>query len=276
MEFLVLTDIHDDWAHLGKILDLAGESSGVIFLGDLMQYGKVAPRSLDNFLRIHDATEWMAAVPGNGALPEVVQFMSDIGVNVHGTSKRFEEIGFFGVGGVTDAVEVVHALRQYLKENRRPAISLHAKSIETLNAFGVFIRDGFFEVEDWPPEKLQQMEKYRSPFEHTESELFNILLCGHEPIRDLPVRVLLSHVPPYEEGMNPNLPEGVSTGSRAMTRFIHEYRPSLVLSGHYHRDHRFTVGSVPCAVLPAVKDGYYSLLRFDQNCGQFKLEVRMF
>ena len=276
MEFLVLTDIHDDWTHLDKTLDLARESSGVIFLGDLMQYGKVAPRSLKNFLLIHDATEWMAAVPGNGALPEVVQFMSDIGVNVHGTSKRFEEIGFFGVGGVTDAVEVVHALRQYLKESRRPAISLHAKSIETLSAFGVFIRDGFFEVEDWSPEKLQQMEKYRSPFEHTESELFNILLRAHEAIRDLPLRVLLSHVPPYEEGLNSILPEGVSTGSKAITRFIHEYHPSLVLSGHYHRDHRFTVGSVPCAVLPAVKDGYYSLLRFDSNRWQFKLEVRMF
>jgi len=276
MEFLVLADIHDNWAHLDEILGLARECNGVIFLGDLMKYGKIAQRSLENFKRIYDTAEWMVAVPGNGALPEVVQFMSDIGVNVHGTSKQIEEIGFFGVGGVTDAVEVVHALRQYLKENRRPAIRLHAKSMETLNAFGVFIRDGFFEVEDWPPEKLQQMEKYRSPFEHTESEIFDILLRGYEAIRGLPFRVLLTHVPPYEEGMNPNLPEGVSTGSKAITRFIHEYHPSLVLSGHYHRDHRFTVGSVPCAVLPAVKDGYYSLLRFGPNRRQFNLEVRMF
>ena len=276
MEFLLLTDIHNNWTHLETILDIANEVHGVIFLGDLMQQGDASPESHDNFEKIYDVSKWMVAVPGNGAEPEVVHFFDTLGINVHGTSRRIGEIGFFGVGGVTDPIGVVLNLREFFRNEQHSAIELDPKSIETLNVFGVFIRNGFFEVEEWPPEKIDEMEKYRSPFEHTEDEIFEILLRGHETICDSPVRVLLSHVPPYEPGFNPILPEGVSTGSKAITRFILEFHPSLALSGHYHRDYQFTIGPVPCAILPAVKDGYYSILHFESDTRQFRIETRRF
>jgi len=276
MELLVLSDIHDNWSHLNTILDIIREVDGVIFLGDLMQFRDVVPESLNHFKKIFDTSKWMAAVPGNGAVPGVVHLLDSFGINVHGASKTLGEIGFFGVGGVTDPVGVILNLRDFFRAERHPAIELDPKSIETLNVFGVFIRNGFFEVEDWSPEKINEIEKYRSPFEHTEEEVFEILLRGHEPIHNSPVRVLLSHVPPYETGFNPILPEGVSTGSKAITRFILEFQPNLVLSGHYHRDYQFKIGSVPCAIVPAVKDGYYSILHFESSNRQFKIEVRRF
>lgn len=277
MKFLVLSDIHDNWLHLDAILDIARGASGVIFLGDLVQYGgDVSPESLDNFKQICDVSNWMVAVPGNGAEEEVVHLMDALGINVHGASKQNKEIGFFGVGGVTDAIGVVLDLREFFRTERHAVIKLHPKSIETLNVFGVSIRNGFFEVEDWPPEKIIELEKYRSPFEHTEDEIFEILLRGYDAIRTFPFRILLSHVPPYVTGLNPNLPEGVSTGSKAITKFILEFHPSLVLSGHYHIEHQFTIGSVPCAVVPAVKDGYYSILDFESKKEKFRIEAKRF
>ena len=276
MEFLVLSDIHDNWAHLDEILDMAHKVTGVIFLGDIMQTRIFSSESRDNLRRIYDISKWMVAVPGNGAVPEVIDFLNELSINVHGTSKQIDEIGFFGVGGVTDPVGVVLNLRELFREKRHTVIELDSKSIETLNVFGVFVRNGFFEVEEWSPQQIQEIERYRSPFEHTEEEVFETLLSGHERIRNLPTRVLLSHVPPYELGLNPILPEGVSTGSKAITQFIHEFHPSLVLSGHYHRDYQFTIGSVPCAIIPAVKDGLYSILIFEDNTQQFKITTRMF
>ncbi|MFW9961843.1 MAG: metallophosphoesterase [Candidatus Thorarchaeota archaeon] len=277
MKLLVLSDIHDNWLHLDSILDIAREASGVIFLGDLVQYGgDVSPESLDNFKQICDVSNRMMAVPGNGAEEEVVHLMDALGINVHGASRQIEEIGFFGVGGVTDPVGVVLNLREFFRTERPAAIELDSKSIETLNVFGVSIRNGFFEVEDWPPERINEMEKFRSPFEHTEDEVFEILLRGHETISSSRFRVLLSHVPPYETGLNPVLPEGVSTGSKAITKFILEFHPSLVLSGHYHIEHQFTIGSIPCAVVPAVKDGYYSILDFESKKEKFRIEARRF
>jgi Icc-related predicted phosphoesterase len=275
-EFLVLADIHNDWAHLDRILELAQSTDGVVFLGDLIQQGEPNSDSLDNFLQIYEAAKWLVCVPGNGANPEILAFLNEIGVNIHGAAKIHDEIGFFGVGGVTDAVEVVLSLRNFFSKNRLAAIELDAKALETLNVFGVFVKDGFFEVADWPAEKVKEMEKYRSPFEHSENEVYETLVRAHESIRNLPFRVLLSHIPPYEEGLNPLLPEGVSTGSKAITQFIHEYSPTLVLSGHYHRNYRFSIESTPCAIMPAVKDGYYSLLHVKPLSAKFQLDVRRF
>ena len=279
MKFLVLADIHDDWLHLDTILGIAREVSGVIFLGDLVQHSAsddVSPESLDKFKQIYDVSKWMVAVPGNGAEHDIVHLMDTLGINVHGASKQIEEIGFFGVGGVTDPVGVVLNLRGFFRTERPAAIDLDSKSIETLNVFGVSIRNGFFEVEDWPPERISEMEKFRSPFEHTEDEIFEILLRGHDTIRSCRFSVLLSHVPPYETGLNPVLPEGVSTGSKAISKFILEFRPNLVLSGHYHREYQFTIGSVPCTIVPAVKDGYYSILDIDSKNEKFSIDARRF
>jgi len=279
MKFLVLADIHDDWLHLDTILGIARRVSGVIFLGDLVQHSAtndVSPDSLDKFKQIYDASNWMVAVPGNGAEHDIVHLMDTLGINVHGASRQIEEIGFFGVGGVTDPVGVVLNLREFFRTERPVAIELDSKSIETLNVFGVSIRNGFFEVEDWPPERINEMERFRSPFEHTEDEISEILLRGYDAIRNSRFRVLLSHVPPYETGLNPVLPEGVSTGSKAISKFILEFQPSLALSGHYHREHQFTIGSVPCAIVPAVKEGYYSLLNFESKKEKFEIEARRF
>ena len=47
MDVLVLADIHDTWTYLNKMLGLAKEMDGVIFLGDLMKFRKFTQESID-------------------------------------------------------------------------------------------------------------------------------------------------------------------------------------------------------------------------------------
>jgi len=275
MRFLILTDIHDRWAHLDKILQMASDLDGVLFLGDLMAFRKVTSKSLTNFSRIHDAADWIVGVPGNGALPEVVQYLSDIGINIHGASRLHNDIAFFGVGGVPNTVNKILELRTHFKEN--PEITeLDSMSVETLNAFGIYIQNEAFEVEEWGSKEIREIGRYSSPFEHTESEIFNTLLMANEPIRNIPIRVLLSHVPPNERGIKPALHKGVTIGSNSLAKFIQENQPSIALSGHYHLHHEFSIGSCLCAVIPAVMDGYYSILTMDSSIETCTVKIERF
>ena len=82
LEFLVLSDIHDSWVHLNKMLRLAEENDGVIFLGDLMPFRKVTQKSFTNFTKIKDSSNWLVAVPGNGPLPKVREYFDELGINL--------------------------------------------------------------------------------------------------------------------------------------------------------------------------------------------------
>ena len=256
-------------------MQLAGTYDGVIFLGDLMMYREISSVSLENFTRLREATNWMAAIPGNGPLPEVVDFLSTLGVNIHGSSAYLDDIGFFGVGGVTDSVNLILDLRRFFFEERPKPIPLAAKSLETLAYFGIHLQDGAFEVDEWDNSKVKEMEKLRGPFEHTEVEIYNFLEAGYEGIASRNLHILLSHIPPYEEGLNSILPEGVSTGSKAITRFIHTHNVSCALSGHYHIHHEFNINGIPCIVFPAVVDDDYSILSVDSK-GKIIINVNKF
>lgn len=276
MKFLVLSDIHDKWTYLDEMIRLAQSLDGVIFLGDLMSFRKIVPLSMENFTLLYDAANWMVAVPGNGPLPEVVNFLTSLGVNIHGDSVVFDDIGFFGVGGVSDPIELILGLREYFIRDCPKPIELNEKSIETLNIFGIYIRDGKFEVEEWDAKHIRDIEKYHSPFEHSEHEIYDFLAKGYKGITHQPLRILISHIPPYEPGLNSILPEGVSTGSKSIAHFIRTFIPSYSLSGHYHIHYEFDIDRVPCAILPAVVDDCYSIFSIDTTSKTMQIKVNKF
>jgi len=279
MELLVLTDIHNTWTHLEDMLSLAGELDGVVFLGDLRIHGpsgKSDSESLSNFARIHETAKFTIGVPGNSATPEVIQLMDELESNVHGKSRIINDIGFFGVGGTPDPVNLILELRAFFKDEISPAIELHDKALETLSVFGVIIRDDVFVVEDWSDKQVNELEQFRGPFDHSEEEIYDLLVQGYQSLTDHSIKVLLSHVPPYEPLMNTMFPEGVSTGSKGITKFIKEFRPSTVLSGHYHNHRKFEIDDIPCFIFPAVLDGFYSILNIDQQTKECKVKVKSF
>ena len=275
----MLTDIHNKWFHLEDMISLACELDGVVFLGDLRVQGSSSETdsaSIEKFSRINEAAKFIVGVPGNGSTLEVIRYMNEIECNVHGKSRIINDIGFFGVGGGSDTVNLILELRDFFKNEIRPAIDLHDKALETLSVFGVTIKDDVFVVEEWSEEQVNELERFRGPFDHTEEEIRDILIQGLQGLAGCPIRILLSHVPPYEPIMNPKFPDGVSTGSRGITAFIKEYKPSIVLSGHYHISHEFKINSVPCFVFPAVTDELYSILTINQNTKKFNIKINTF
>lgn len=279
MDFLVLTDIHNRWTHLEKMLSLAGDFDGVIFLGDLIIHGSerdAVSGAIRNFSKIHEAAKCTVGVPGNGAIPELVKYLDEIGVSVHGKSFILDDIGFFGVGGTPDSVTLILTLRKFFKSEIRPAIELHEKAMETLAVFGVTVRNDVFVVEEWSNTQLKSLERFRGPFDHTEEEIHDILIQGYESVSSCSVKVLLSHIPPYESIINPKFPEGASTGSKGIANFIHEYQPSIVLSGHYHISHEFEIKRVPCFIFPAAMDGFYSILSINQRSEEYEVVIKTF
>ena len=276
MRFLVLTDIHNNWVFLDEMLSLANENDGVLFLGDLMPFGKAKKEAFNNFQKICDATNFCAGVPGNGALPEVVQYFHDLGISVHGKSVTMNGIDFFGVGGASDPVAMILQLRTFFKEERPRVIDLSERALETLDVFGIAIQDGMFVVQEWSEEEERSLERYRSPFEHSDEEIYKILTQGFPSDTRNNLSFLLSHVPPFEGGLNSDLPEGASTGSKGITKFVMEFHPSRVLSGHYHSSHDFQIDSTPCNIVPAAKDGYYAILEVDSDTKSHQLSIETF
>ena len=133
-----------------------------------------------------------------------------------------------------------------------------------------------FAVEDWSESDYSALEMYTSPFEHSEQRIYEILTTAFAQIEEVSVKIVLSHVPPHESGIVSAFPIGVSTGSRAITKFIKEKKPALSLSGHYHLYHEFSVGLTRCVVVPAVMNGFYGVLSVDKSTMELGTEIHKF
>jgi Icc-related predicted phosphoesterase len=276
MEFLVMTDIHDTWVHINKMLRLTRELDGVLFLGDLMTFRKFNQVSIDNLIRIKDASNWTVVIPGNGPLPRVREVLDDLGINLHGKGRIIEDIGFFGVGGVQDTVKTVSEIRDFYKNEDTSDIIPDEKALETLNAFGIFYKNGLFEVEDWSASDFTALDIYTSPFEHSEERIHEILSNAFAQIEGASTKILLSHVPPHEPGVVSEFSIGVSTGSKGITKFIRENHLALSLSGHYHKYHEFRIENTECVVVPAVMNGFYAMLSVNPFTLEINTEVYKF
>ncbi|MFW9813745.1 MAG: metallophosphoesterase [Candidatus Thorarchaeota archaeon] len=276
MEFLVLSDIHDSWTHLNKMLRLAQEKDGVIFLGDLMAFRKITQESFTNFTKIKDASDWLIGVPGNGPLLKVREYFDELGINLHCKGRTIDDIGFFGVGGVQETITSIAELREFFKNEDTSEIKPDDRAMDALNTFGILHENGKFVVEEWSYRKLSEMEVYASPFEHSENRIYEILSTALKEIKGASIQVMVSHVPPFEPGVIKAFSIGVSTGSKAMSRFIKDTHPTLSISAHYHRHYEFMVSTTKCVVFPAVKNGFYGFLSINHDKNQIETSVHAF
>ena len=276
MDFLVLSDIHESWDHLDKMLEMAKQMDGVIFLGDLMMFREANTESMDRFKEIVDASNWIVAVPGNGPVPEVVDFISEIGVSIHGSGRQLGELGFFGVGGIADTISLISQVRALYRSGGKTDFNPDSPHLTWLNDFGIRYEKGGFVVDEWSEADYAQVERYRSPFEFSEAEIHELLVRAHKHVAKSPHRILLTHIPPYDETLFARAQSDIPTGSKAIARFIRENQPDLVLSGHYHEYLSFDLDGVSCVIVPAVVDGYYCIMTYDDATGCFDVNNRGF
>lgn len=74
---------------------------------------------------------------------------------------------------------------------------------------------------------------FNTPTEFSEKELGRIVREAHASVKDVPVRILVSHTPPFDTATD-RIASGLHVGSREIRRFIEETQPDVCFTGHIH------------------------------------------
>lgn len=96
MKILCIADIHGNTEKIENLKELNPDI--ILVAGDITNFGgaKQASLVIDELLRVCST---IFAVPGNCDYPEVLNFLEEKGISLHGRSVKINEIGIFGVGG---------------------------------------------------------------------------------------------------------------------------------------------------------------------------------
>ena len=74
---------------------------------------------------------------------------------------------------------------------------------------------------------------FNTPSEYSEEQIEEFIYQGYESIKNLPVKILVSHTPPYNTALD-IVGGGIHVGSPSVRKFIEKYQPQLCLTGHIH------------------------------------------
>ena len=99
-------------------------------------------------------------------------------------------------------------------------INLHSKGI-IIEDVGIFGAGG----SNYTP--------FSTPSEYSEEQLEEFIYKGYESIKNLPIKILVSHTPPHNTALD-IVGDGIHVGSTAVRKFIEKYQPQLCLTGHIH------------------------------------------
>lgn len=98
MIILAITDIHGSHADIRRIADDLESADVVILTGDLTHFGH--ERDAEEVMQeVRPHARNVLAVPGNCDYADVSAYLDGIGINLHGTHRVIDSVGFLGVGG---------------------------------------------------------------------------------------------------------------------------------------------------------------------------------
>ncbi|HHT9151575.1 MAG TPA: metallophosphoesterase [Candidatus Wujingus californicus] len=100
MKIISFGDIHEDTSNLVKMKAILETADLIVLSGDLTNcHGKIEAKNVLDAIRRHNKN--MLVQYGNMDLPEVNDYLTKEGINLHGNGYIFEDIGIFGCGGST-------------------------------------------------------------------------------------------------------------------------------------------------------------------------------
>ncbi|MDP6778935.1 MAG: metallophosphoesterase, partial [Candidatus Latescibacteria bacterium] len=95
---VALADIHGDTSRLVEMADDLAGADVVLLVGDITDFGRRQEiRTVVDAVR--GCNERILAVPGNCDYPEVADYLSEEGINLHRTWCEVEGVAFVGLGG---------------------------------------------------------------------------------------------------------------------------------------------------------------------------------
>jgi Icc-related predicted phosphoesterase len=193
---------------------------------------------------IHEHTENIAKIVGIGDADCVI-VTGDL-TNFAGASKAkkiielissynrriYAQLGNLDHGEVNDYLDTL-------------GINLHA------NGFAITEEIGIFGVGGSNP------TPFNTPTEYTEQQLKEFMQKGYEKIKDLPLKILVAHAPPYNTTVD-IVGDGVHVGSTAVRDFIETYDVRLCLTGHIHEAiGKDKIGETIIVNPGMLRDGHY-------------------
>ncbi|MDL1962936.1 MAG: metallophosphoesterase [Deltaproteobacteria bacterium] len=140
------------------------------------------------------------------------------------------------VGGIKKAKDIIDFISHY---NPNIYAQIGNMDLEEVNNYfdeiginlhgkGIIIEDvGIFGVGG------SNHTPFNTPSEYSEEQLEEFIYKGYESVKNLPIKILVSHTPPYNTVMD-IVGDGIHAGSTAVRKFIEEYQPQLCLTGHIH------------------------------------------
>ncbi|MBN3040638.1 MAG: metallophosphoesterase, partial [Candidatus Omnitrophica bacterium] len=139
-------------------------------------------------------------------------------------------------GGKEQAKKITDYARQYNPNIYAQAGNFDCKEVEDylieqkISLHGnAFIREdiGIFGVGG------SNITPLNTPNEYEENKIESFILQGYQQIKDLPLKLFVSHAPPFNTKVD-MLTSGLHVGSTAVREFIEKYQPEVCLTGHIH------------------------------------------
>jgi Icc-related predicted phosphoesterase len=103
MKIIALPDLHAATDHLESIADDLSAVDLVLLVGDLTNAGRASDAfHVVNAVRRYNAS--ILAVPGNWDGPEVSDYLTQQGINLHGHNVIIDQVAFIGVGASLSSI----------------------------------------------------------------------------------------------------------------------------------------------------------------------------
>ena len=123
--------------------------------------------------------------------------------------------------------------------------NLHANGFMITESVGIFGAGG------------SNPTPFNTPTEYTEQQLKKFMQKGYEKVKDLPLKILVSHAPPYNTTVD-IVGGKVHVGSTAVREFIETHQVQLCLTGHIHEAvGRDKIGETMIVNPGMLRDGHY-------------------
>jgi Icc-related predicted phosphoesterase len=217
MKIVSFGDVHMATRNLDRMDEVLRDTDLIILSGDLTNFGGPdaaaevltdARRALARSAHDSSSSNRLLALPGNLDQREVIPFLENQGVALHGRGMVIDGLAIFGCGG-------------------------------------------------------SNITPFNTPMEFTEEELTAALERGYRQVEGTRPLLMVCHTPPFETRCD-RLMNGTPVGSKAVRRFIEEFKPDVCISGHIHESAGVdNIG--PTTILNAgpFKGGGYIVVRHD-------------
>jgi len=98
MIIIGLADVHGKTAFIEKMDNILASADIILLVGDITNFGKQA--DIENVIKsLEHHTGKLFAVAGNCDYKEVDFYLNEKNINLHGSCKEYNGIGFIGLGG---------------------------------------------------------------------------------------------------------------------------------------------------------------------------------